>query len=171
MAAPVPQLLLATCDGAACFRVSGKPSLDLSGYLREAAGGLVQTGCTRLMVDLTGCPSVDSTFIGVLLFLTKLVARATPPGRVILLAACELVRHQLDSLGVLDRFDLVERSEARLEFDAVTVAASGKEQTTRVCLDAHRDLIEASAANAAKFKDVVEFLENDLRRLTGAKPA
>jgi anti-sigma B factor antagonist len=170
MAASVPQLLLATGDGAACFRVSGKPSLDLSGHLREAAEGLVRAGHTRLMLDLTGCPSVDSTFIGVMLFLTKLVARGTAPCRVTLLAPCELVRHQLDSLGVLDRFDLVERCEAGLAFDAVAVGSAGKEQTTRLCLEAHRNLIEASAANAAKFKDVVEFLENDLRRLAGPKP-
>jgi len=171
MPAPVPRLLLATCDGAACFRVAGKPSLDLSGHLREAAEGLVGSGHTRLMVDLTECPSVDSTFIGVLLFLTKLVARTPSRERVTVVAACNLVRHQLDSLGVLDRFDLVERGETGMEFDAVAAGPAGKEQSTRLCLQAHRDLIEASAANAAKFKDVVEFLENDLRRLNGAKPA
>jgi anti-anti-sigma regulatory factor len=171
MAAPAPQLLLATCEGAACFRVLGKPSLDLSGRLREAASGLVSAGHVRIVVDLTACPSVDSTFIGVLLFLTKLTGRLPAPGRVILLAPCELVQHQLDSLGVLNRFDRVDRNEAGLDFSAVPVDSAGKEATTRVCLQAHQDLIEASAANAAKFKDVVEYLQNDLRRLTGTKPS
>lgn len=158
------QLSFATAPGLACFRVTGKPSLDLSGHLRQAAEKLIAAGHSLLLVDLADCPSVDSTFVGVLIFLTKAVQKATPPGRVCLMQAGDLVRHQLDSLGVLDRFDLAERKSGELRFADVSLTPASKAQNTWLCLTAHRDLIEAHAANAAKFKDVVEFLEADLRR-------
>lgn len=159
-----PQLSFATSPGLACFRVSGKPSLDLSGHLRQAAEKLIAAGHTLVLLDLTDCPSVDSTFVGVMIYLTKAVQKATPPGRVCLMQAGDLVRHQLDSLGVLDRFDLAERKGGELQFSDVSLTPASKAQHTWLCLTAHRDLIEANAANAAKFRDVVEFLEQDLRR-------
>ncbi len=159
------RLSLASGPELVCFRVQGKPTLELSGHLRRAAEQLIAAGRTHVLVDLTECPSVDSTFAGVLIFLTKLVQKATPPGRVGLLQVGDLVRRQLDSLGVLNRFDLVARQGGDLKFEEVTLTPASKVQTAWLCLAAHRDLIEANAANAEKFRDVVEFLEQDVRRL------
>jgi len=160
-----PQLSFATGPDLVCFRVRGKPTLDLSGHLRQAAERLLGAGHTHVVIDLSECPSVDSTFVGVLIYLTKAVQKTTPPGRVALLEVGDLVRHQLDSLGVLDRFDLAARRGGELRFEDVALSPAGKAQTAWLCLTAHRDLIEANAANAEKFKDVVEYLEKDLRRL------
>jgi len=160
-----PQLCFATGPDLVCFRVRGKPTLDLSGHLRQAAERLLGAGHTHVVIDLSECPSVDSTFVGVLIYLTKAVQKTTPPGRVALLEVGDLVRHQLDSLGVLGRFDLAARRGGELQFEDVALTPADKAQTTWLCLAAHRDLIEANAANAEKFKNVVEYLEQDLRRL------
>ncbi len=170
MSPVAPQLSFATGPDLVCFRVRGKPTLDLSGHLRQAAERLIGAGHTHVVIDLSECPSVDSTFVGVLIYLTKAVQKASPPGRVALLEVGDLVRHQLDSLGVLDRFDLAARRGGELHFEDVTLTPAGKAQTAWLCLAAHRDLIEAHAANAEKFKDVVEYLEQDLRRLSPPGP-
>lgn len=165
MSAATARLSLATAPELVCFRVRGKPTLELSGNLRRAAEQLIGAGRTHVLIDLTECPSVDSTFAGVLIYLTKLVQKASPPGRVGLLQVGELVRRQLDSLGVLNRFDLAARVGSELRFEDLALAPASKPQTAWLCLNAHRDLIEANAANAEKFRDVVEFLEQDVRRL------
>jgi anti-anti-sigma regulatory factor len=170
MSTEPPRLALATGPELVCFRVQGKPTLELSGHLRRAAEQLIGSGRTHVLIDLTECPSVDSTFAGVLIYLSKLVQKTQPPGRVGLLQVGELVRRQLDSLGVLHRFDLAERRGGDLRFEEVALTPASKVQTAWLCLDAHRDLIEAHAANAEKFRDVVEFLEQDVRRLEALEP-
>lgn len=168
MASLPARLSFATSGDAACYRVIGKPSLDLSNLLHDSAERLLATGHYHFVVDLAACPSVDSTFIGVLLFIWKGVRKVAAPGGVCLMNAGELVRHQLDSLGVLERFDLATVDQAGVHFEELDVASAGKTATTWLCLTAHRELIEANPANAAKFKDVVEFLEEEAVRQ--AKP-
>ncbi len=159
-----PRLAYATAPGWVCFRAQGKPSLDLPPHLREAAQKLIAAGHTQVVVDLTDCPAVDSTFIGVLIFLTKAVQAASPPGRVMLVGLCDLVRNQIDSLGVLGRFTLGDRSAALGAFQDLPLSRPDRVQTTRLALDAHRELVEANAGNAERFCDVIELLEQDLRR-------
>lgn len=161
---PPPQLLLASSGTAALVRLTGKPSLDVSNHLRGVAERLLASGHHQFTLDLGACPSVDSTFIGVLLFVAKAVRKAAPElGRVCLLNPGELVRRQIDTLGVLDRFELAAADATGVRFEALPVSAASKAETTRVCLEAHRALIEACAANAARFQDVIQFLEADLR--------
>lgn len=161
-----PRLSYAIAPGWVCFRVEGKPTLDLPRHLREAAQKLIAAGHTQVVVDLTDCPAVDSTFIGVLIFLTKVVQSASPPGRVVLAGLGDLVRNQIDSLGVLGRFELGERPQADAAFADLTLAQADRAQATRLALDAHRELVEANAANTNRFRDVIELLEKDLRRHT-----
>ncbi len=158
------QLSLATAPGLVCFRVRGKPTLDLSGNLRSAGERLIRVGHTHVLVDLAECPAVDSTFAGVLIFLSKAAARATPPGRVGLLEVGDLVRHQLDSLGILPLFDLARRHPGGVEFTELALKSGTKAENTWLCLTAHRELVEANEANAARFRDVIELLEGELSR-------
>lgn len=166
----VPQLLFSRDDQRALFRLVGKPSLDLSNHLRATAERLRADGCREFTLDLGLCPSVDSTFIGVLLLMAKQQRKADPcQGAVCLLNANELVRRQIDSLGVLDRFQMATADASGVHFQEMQVGSAGKSETTRLCLEAHRHLIEACAGNAAKFQDVVKFLEADLQPPDGAR--
>lgn len=159
------QLLCAASGPGVMFRLTGRPSLDISHHLRTSADRLLGAGHRQLALDLAACPSVDSTFIGVLLYLVKAVRKAAgEEGRVCLLNAGEQVRHQIDTLGVLDRFQLATSDAAGVQFQAVDVQAADKAGTTRVCLEAHRNLIEACRQNEARFQDVIQFLEQDLRQ-------
>lgn len=145
------------------FRLTGRPSLDISHHLRTSADRLLEAGQGQVTLDLAGCPSVDSTFIGVLLYLVKGVRRvAGTQGSVCLLNLPDQVRRQIDTLGVLDRFRLASSDAAGVQFETVNVTAADKTGTTQVCLEAHRNLIEACQSNEARFQDVIKFLEEDL---------
>jgi hypothetical protein len=55
---------------------------------------------------------------------------------------------------------LPEQAEPR----AHTPATSTKEEVTRTCIEAHQTLMDISPANAAKFKDVAQFLAEGLKK-------
>jgi anti-anti-sigma regulatory factor len=165
MPANPSQLLCALSGQGVMFRLLGRPSLDLSHHLRTSADRMMGAGQRQFTLDLAACPSVDSTFIGVLLYLVKGVGKAAgDEGSVCLLNMGEQVRRQIDTLGVLDRFRLATADAGGVQFDTVNVPAAGKAGITRVCLDAHKDLIEACSSNAARFQDVIKFLEADLNQ-------
>jgi hypothetical protein len=46
-----------------------------------------------------------------------------------------------------------------------TAVKASKEETTRACLEAHQTLMEVNPANVARFKDVGQFLAEDLKRI------
>jgi len=147
------------------FRLVGRPSLDISHHLRSSADRLLASGHRQVALDLAACPSVDSTFIGVMLYLVKGVRNAAgDEGSVCLLNLSEQVRRQIDTLGVLDRFRLATADAGGVQFEAVDVPAADKAGTTHLCLEAHRNLIEACSTNAARFQDVIKFLEEDLNK-------
>ena len=43
------------------------------------------------------------------------------------------------------------------------------EEITRICLEAHRTLMAMNPENAARFKDVAQFLAEDLKTLEKSK--
>jgi anti-anti-sigma regulatory factor len=165
MPANPSQLLYAVSGPGVMFRLPGRPSLDISHHLRSSADRLMGAGHRQFTLDLAACPSVDSTFIGVLLYLVKGVQKAAgDEGSVCLLNLGDQVRRQIDTLGVLDRFRLATADAGGVQFETVNVPAADKAGTTRVCLEAHRNLIEACSSNAARFQDVIKFLEEDLNK-------
>lgn len=166
MAATTSQLLYALSGPGVMFRLAGRPSLDISHHLRSSADRLMAAGHRQFTMDLAACPSVDSTFIGVLLYLVKGLRRtAGDEGSVCLLNMGEQVRRQIDTLGVLDRFRLATADAAGVQFETIHVPTADKAGTTEVCLEAHRNLIAACSTNAARFQDVIQLLEEDLRKL------
>ena len=159
------QLLYSLSGQGVMFRLVGRPSLDISHHLRSSADRLLAAGHRQVTLDLAACPSVDSTFIGVLLYLVKGVrTAASDEGSVCLLNIGDQVRRQIDTLGVLDRFRLATADAAGVQFETVNVPTADRARTTQVCLEAHRNLIEACSSNEARFQDVIKFLEEDLRK-------
>ena len=43
--------------------------------------------------------------------------------------------------------------------------AASKEETTRACLEAHQTLMALNPGNVAKFKDLTQFLAEDLKNM------
>ena len=73
----------------------------------------------------------------------------------------------LDTLGVLHLFKVTQGSvnlPGQAEPREHTPASSTKEEVTRTCIEAHQTLMDISPANAAKFKDVAQFLAEGLKK-------
>lgn len=159
------------------MRVDGKGTFQNSIEVKRCFQSVIATGTKDFVVDLERCPMMDSTFLGTLTG-AALNLRESGGGGLSILNANERNQHLLTSLGLDHILDL--------DIDGTTWAAERKlvckelsqceGQTAPVCkeeqalqvLEAHQALTEANEANACKFRDVIQFLEEELAATNGA---
>jgi len=171
MSAPSARILVLVGEKFACVRVIGRANLNSSNAFKTLVTELRQKGYTYFVIDLSECLLMDSTFLGTLASfgLKMSLGQEDPGSRAIeLLNPNPRVMELLENLGVLHLFritqgplKLPEGAEAR---DYPCVSGS-REEVTRGCLEAHQTLVQINPENAAKFKEVTEFLESDLKKL------
>lgn len=166
---PANQVMVAVAADTAFFRLRGQAAAAQSTGFKAAAETLRSQGLRSFVIDLTECQSMDSTFIGVLVGLSRRLRRDRgQPGPVELINTTPQVRRQLDDLFVLDHFTLTEcQLEPGAAFEPVQAGPPNKSQLCRLMIEAHQTLMDVHAANIPKFKQVSEFLEQDLQRLDG----
>jgi anti-sigma B factor antagonist len=169
MPTPANQVMVLVVDQTAFFRLRGRATAGESTGFKTAAEGLRSQGLIDFVIDLTECQSMDSTFIGVLTGLSRRLRReGGPAGKVELVNTTPQVRRQLDDLFVLDQFTLTEcQLMPGVAYTQVQAGTTNKAELSRLMLDAHQTLMDLNTANIPKFKQVAEFLEQDLRKLGG----
>jgi anti-sigma B factor antagonist len=173
MSASFAKLLVFVSGQLACVRIVGRANFTSSIDFKTLVNELIEKGYTCFVLDLADCALMDSTFLGVLAgFGLKLsVAQKCSETRrgIELLNPNPRIAELLENLGILHLFQVVNGSlplpdEIPTDSPAPTSAPT-REQVTRNCLEAHQLLMSVSPANVPKFKDVAEFLAEDLRKM------
>ncbi|MBM3876081.1 MAG: STAS domain-containing protein [Verrucomicrobia bacterium] len=162
---------VAVTSGGVCVRIAGRANISASEDFKSLIRGLCARGHGRFVLDLAGCPLMDSTFLGVLAGLAHGAADARvdgAPPKFELLNPNGRVLGLLDNLGVLELFTVAQCVPPKEgEFHAAAPGAASKADLTRTSLEAHRMLMSLNPENIARFKDVARFLDEDLKRQTG----
>ncbi len=154
----------------ACLKISGRANFTTSPDFKTLLSELVQKGYAHFIIDLSECVLMDSTFLGVLAgFGLKLNPKVMPTERGIeLLNANPRVAELLENLGALHLFTVVNGA-LQLPDDVEVRRPESihptHEQITRTCLEAHQTLMKVNPENVARFKDVTQFLAEDLKSL------
>ena len=176
-ATPTERIGVRVRQDMALLQVEGRGSFRVGGSVKEFARAITEEGVRTLVVDLRYCVGMDSTFMGIVAGLSIFYRKLTPPGRVLLVNVSEKNLALLRTLGI-DRLvkpyaegDAPQELTAILPVDASQVQTLPRcdetaRQTTSTMLEAHEDLVAAVPDNRAKFKDVVAFLREDLKRET-----
>ncbi len=171
MTAPSAKMFVLVGERFACIKIVGRANFTSSIDFKTLVNELRQKGYDYFVLDLAECVLMDSTFLGVLSgFGIKMNAGQTDQCNhgIELLNPNPRIIELLDSLGVLHLFRLAP-SPLTLpdgtETKAHTPVNSSKEEVARACLEAHRTLMEINPANAAKFKEVTQFLAQNLKKL------
>jgi len=156
---------------AACVRVSGRANFALSLQFRKLLQALRAAGHQLLLLDVSGCPFMDSTFLGVLAYEANNLAAtstgAVQPG-IELLNAQSNVRNIIQDLGVAHLFRFSERDLSRTDFKDVPLAGEANvSELNRTCLEAHELLMALHPANVEKFRDVAQFFAGELKDSSG----
>ena len=163
-------MLVMVGEQLACIRIIGRANFTSSVDFKALVDELRQKGCNCFVLDLSECVLMDSTFLGVLAGLgLKLTSGNGGPVRhgVELFNPSPRIIDLLDTLGVLHLFKITQGTitpavpTQTLEH---TPANPSKAEVTRTCLEAHETLIALSPANAARFKDVAQFLAEGLKK-------
>jgi anti-anti-sigma regulatory factor len=157
----------------AWVKIVGRADYHFSEALKKLVHGLRQRDCSRFLLEFTDCNFMDSTFAGTLSRLGREFAQArndNPAPSLSLVNANQRVADTLDNLGVIHLFQLLkEGAPDDAEFQPVETGAGKPDRTqlNRVILDAHCELVDINPANFEKFKDVLQYLEEDLKKMEG----
>ncbi len=185
------KILVARSANLGFIKVVGRGSFQNSGCLKAFYQQLLKEGVHRFVVDLEACSYLDSTFLGILLGL-GLKLKEGGNGLLHILNASPRNLELLKNLG-LDRLINIDAADAGVAPRSVTPASPGvngsglrddakaiektaeemacpvptRQEAAPTILEAHEALMEFDARNVPKFKDVVEFLREDLGQTVG----
>jgi anti-anti-sigma factor len=159
-----PTILVGTANRTVWVRVEGKGSFLNSTGLKEFAKEMVNRGYREFVVDLKSCPVMDSTFMGTLAGVA-LRLRELGQGHLRVVNLNERNQDLLGNLGLDQLFSLGAEDEphsTEAAQEPLPAAAPDKITQARTMLEAHEAVVEANPENLAKFKDVLEYLKQDL---------
>ncbi len=166
---PTPSILVGCNQKVVCIRVQGKGSFQNSTGIKDFAAAMILRGHRDFVVDLEKCPVMDSTFMGTLAGIAHRLLRLGSGGLHVI-HANERNTDLLEGLG-LDQLVSMEGKEGQMaqEFrveteDQLPSAPTDKRTTTETMIAAHQALVDADPDNLCKFKDVLDYLKQDLRR-------
>lgn len=145
-------------------KVEGRGTFQNSAGLKEFVKQMVQRGFRDFVVDLKGCELMDSTFMGTLAGVA-LRLREIGQGQLRAVHVNERNADLLANLGLDQLFTVESDGVGSPEGERLREVVSGPEgesHRAKVVLEAHEALVEAEAANAVKFKDVLEYLRQEL---------
>lgn len=166
------KILVARNANLGFVKVVGRGSFQNSGCLKAFYLQLLKEGVNRFVVDLENCTYLDSTFLGILLGL-GLKLKEAGNGLLHILNANPRNLELLKNLG-LDRLIQIDNSRANLngiaekQLEEMPCPIPTRAEAAPTILEAHENLMEFDPRNVPKFKDVVEFLREDLGQVAGS---
>lgn len=169
MSKPNPALCVAVVERTAFIKVPGRANFASSIDLKNVVTALRERGFSAFILDLRECITMDSTFLGAL---AGMVLRNNQPApdspEIELLNPNPRVLDLIENLGILEMFQVKnEEVPPTLLFEPTeNLPTPTREQITRNCLEAHLTLMKLNPENVPKFKEVTEFMKEDLKKMT-----
>jgi len=171
MSSSVAKLSVFVCGRQVCIKIAGRANFSSSIDFKTLVNELVDKGFTYFVLDLSECMLMDSTFLGVLAgfgLRMVVVSREGNGGSrsIELRNPNSRIAELLENLGVAHLFKIVNSSDSPNGDLTPTspCAEPTRVEVTKTCLEAHETLMNISAANIPKFKDVAQFLAEDLKK-------
>jgi anti-sigma B factor antagonist len=160
-------VLVGCIDRTVWVKVEGRGTFQNSAGLKEFVKQMIQRGFREFVVDLRECEQMDSTFMGTLAGVA-LRLREIGQGGLRAVNVNERNTGLLSSLGLDQLFTVEPLAEGGAEtpdesrLHEAVAGKTGVEEQKKVVLEAHEALVEAESANAVKFKDVLEYMRQEL---------
>ena len=165
---PAAKMLVLAGEKFCCIKIVGRANFNSSVDFRTLMNELRNRGCSSFIRELAEGALMDRTFLGVLTgFGLRLNPNQEPnhDGAVELRNANARIVDLLENLGVLHLFKVTTGPIEAEPAQEAPCSNAGKAEVTEACLEAHRTLMDVNPANVPKFKDVTQFLAEDLKRL------
>jgi anti-anti-sigma factor len=168
-------LLVAVRDTFALVKVTGRATFKLAPSLRRFCSAALGSGCEEVVFDMEECTGMDSTFMGVLAGISIRSADGTRARRVIMMNLTPKTHSMLATLGlarVLECHEagdmptaLKQRLSDSLHLDALKEDNGINQQMSLdTMLQAHQHLVDVAPENMVRFRDVLTYLDQEIRR-------
>jgi anti-sigma B factor antagonist len=181
-----PKGITAGVSGNEVFvRVSGRGTFQNGQPLRRYAQEMIDRGRGQFVIDLGECLGMDSTFLGVLAGIGLRLNQGGKAGAVQIVNAGPRNVELLQTLG-LDRLFKIGAGggepaktwpAGEVGFQKLPDSDIGeparplsKHDTADLMLEAHDNLIRADQRNLTKFKDLTQFLRDNVAKRAAAEP-
>ncbi len=155
-------------------RVEGKGSFLNSGSFKEFSREMVNRGYRNFVIDLGGCVMMDSTFMGTMAGVA-LRLKELGHGHLHVVHCGKRSRDLLTGLGLDQLFTIHSNGAPAPECEVLPADENSaplqqnREEQKRDMLHAHEALCEVAPENLSKFKDVLDYLKQDLQHETAPK--
>ena len=165
--------MVCVCDPLVVVKIAGRANCTVSVDFKRVVEELRRRGCGQFVFDLSECATMDSTFLGVMAGLGQKPAGASPDqpaAGIQLLNPNARVSELLENLGIAHLFQLVNDPNFAARNLQPVEPGPGSADRAEVCrtsLEAHQLLMALNPANVSKFKDVAQFLAEDLKKMGG----
>ena len=171
MSASNSNLLISVTESEAVIKVIGRANFNVSAQFKQVVHELHKRGTKRFLLRLDECLMMDSTFLGMLAAFGLDKANA-PNGdavpEITLMNPNQRIIESLENLEVAQLFKIVQAAAATPDqpFEDATAVCDQPDakSVTKHALEAHKTLMNIQPANVPLFKDVVRYLEEDLKR-------
>ena len=166
-------ILVGVNGPAVWVRVEGKGNFLNSGSLKEFAQEMVNRGYREFIIDLEHCAMMDSTFMGTMAAVA-LRLKELGQGHLHVIHCGDRSRQLLSGLGLDQIFEIRSNGAAapkcqKMKENTHDGADVEKKERAETMLEAHEALCEAAPENLSRFKDVLDYLKQDLHKTTAGK--
>ncbi len=164
-------MMVCVCDPLVVVKIAGRANCTVSVDFKHVVEELRRRGCGQFVFDLSECATMDSTFLGVMAGLGQRPATEPadkPSACIQLLNPNARVAELLENLGIAHLFQIANDPNfiaRNLEPVPLTPGGADRAEVCRTSLEAHQLLMALNPENVAKFKDVTQFLAEDLKRM------
>ena len=164
------RLLVAVHDKQAFVKPVGRATFKLAPALKRFSVSVISKGCRTLQFDMSECTTLDSTFMGVLAGIAMWPLGGTEKIRITLWGLSARTHSMLATLGlerIITCHELDETAEPALVSENGVqemkhVASKG--ETLETMRTAHQNLVRVDGGNAARFCDVLTYLDQEIKR-------
>ena len=162
-------ILVGVNGPAVWVRVEGKGNFLNSGSLKEFAKEMVNRGYREFIIDLQNCAMMDSTFMGTMAGVA-LRLKELGHGHLHVVRCGNRSRELLTGLGLDQIFSIhsngavAPQCELKEKGVGDAAAENRKKEQAETMLEAHEALCQAAPENLSRFKDVLDYLRQDLHQ-------
>ena len=160
-----PAYLFARQDSILFFKLTGElkytHSIGFDNFLDQL---MEKNDFDHAVFDLTEAEYIDSTNLGLM---AKLAVFMKKQGKSMpsIISANEDINQILESVNFGNFFKIIRDPEASIKPENEIPQVEGdREKSTRMIIDAHKNLIRLSKENKETFQDIVSLLEKESRR-------
>lgn len=149
---------IALVNNTVFFKISGHAGTQQAEDLKKAFDNSKETHKNRVIIEMSKCSYIDSTFIGTLLMINK--ESSEKKGKTILLNIQPNVLKILKSMGLLP-FLNIETSETFSNMNKLKTVPhyTDEKEILENMIKAHEAIISSSHENEHEFQNLIDFLK------------